>query len=70
MEDKEFINQLKYMIETFSCKDERFERGFVGGLYYAITLKEHGKEYADKKIDWDAIGRVDQCDCEGRDGGC
>lgn len=57
MSEKEKINQLKYMIETFSCDDQRFEDGFVGGLFYAVTLLEHGKEYADNKIDWKAIGR-------------
>lgn len=57
--EKEKINQLKYMIETFGCKDKRFEDGFVSGLFYAITLLEQGKAYADKKIDWGKIGRED-----------
>lgn len=59
MNDKEVINQIKYMIETFGCRDKGFEKGFVGGLYYAVLLIEKGKQYADKKIDWDEIGRED-----------
>lgn len=59
MSEKEKINQLKSVIENFGCKDKRFEDGFISGLFYAVTLLENGKEYADKKIDWDAIGRED-----------
>lgn len=59
MSEKEKINQLKYMIETFGCKDKTFEAGFIGGLFYAVTLLENGKEYADKKIDWNKVGRED-----------
>ena len=69
MSEKEQINQLKYMVETFGCKNKEFENGFIQGIFYAVTLLEHGKEYADKKIDWDYIGREDsehaapKCDC-------
>jgi len=59
MSEKEKINQLKYMCETFGCRDKRVEEGFVQGLFYAVNLLEHGKEYADKKMDWDHIGRED-----------
>jgi hypothetical protein len=51
------INTLKSVIEEFSCKDKRYEDGFVGGLFYSILFLEHGKEYADSKIDWNKIGR-------------
>lgn len=59
MSEKEKINQLKYMLETFSFENKDFEDGFVGGLFYAVTLLEHGKEYADSKIDWKSIKRRD-----------
>jgi hypothetical protein len=49
--DKEFINQLKYVIDNFSCQDKRFEDGFVGGLFYVLTWIQYGKSYADHKID-------------------
>lgn len=60
MSEKEKINQIKFMIETFGCRDKKFEEGFVGGLFYALTLLEHGKEHADNKIDWKKIGREDE----------
>ena len=68
--DKEFINQLKYVINNFSCKDKKFESGFVGGLFYVLNWIEYGKTYADHKIDWDSIGMEfndisdDGCGCE------
>ena len=59
MEKTIAINTLKSVIEDFSCKDKKYESGFIGGLFYAKTLLEHGKEYADSKINWDAIGKDD-----------
>ena len=57
LEKKEAINKIKSVIEEFSCKDKRYESGFIGGLYYTVLLLENGKEYADSKINWDEIGR-------------
>ena len=69
--DKEFINQLKYVIDNFSCKDKRFEDGFVGGLFYVLTWIQYGKSYADHKIDWNKIGREEDNDVSEKDGcGC
>lgn len=63
--DKEFLNQLKFEISNFNCKDKKFESGFIGGLYYVLLWIEYGKTYADHKIDWDKIGR--EGDNDGKD---
>lgn len=63
--DNEFVNQLKYMIDNFSCEDKRFEDGFIGGLFYVLTWIQYGKSYADHKINWDKIGR--EANYDGKD---
>ena len=74
MEDKEFINQLKYLIETYTDKDPAYETGFVQGIFYAYNYKLHGKAYADERLRAHSDGRKLSedcgCGCEGRDGGC
>lgn len=50
MSEKEKINQLKSAIEEFSHKDKTFQDGVVMGMFYALTLFEHGKEYADNHV--------------------
>lgn len=44
--------QLKTKIECFSHEDKNYEDGVVRGLFYAIMLLEHGKQYADRKVDF------------------
>lgn len=67
MKDWEAINQLKNMIETYEHPNSEFEAGVVMGLTYALTYLEHGKEYADQKVDMPKKN----CGCsEGRECGC
>ena len=49
-ETTEAINQLKSKLEDFDHSNRVFETGFVKGLFYSITLLQHGKEYADQKL--------------------
>ena len=68
MKDWETINQLKDMIETYEDSNTDKEEGVVIGLYYAVNLLEHGKEYADQRI---KMPRKSHCGCiEGKEGGC
>ena len=65
MSEKEKINQLKVMIETYEHSNGDFEAGVVRGLFYAVNLLEHGKEYADKKV------KMPLCSCsDGKECGC
>lgn len=50
MSEKEKINQLKAKIEDFSHSNKDFEKGVITGLFYAVTLLENGREYADQKV--------------------
>lgn len=72
MEDKEFINQMKYLIENYSDPNSEYEDGFVQGVFYAYNFKLHGKTYADERLKAHSDGRKmsEGCACEGRDGGC
>ena len=74
MEDMEFINQLKYLLENYSDPNQDYETGFVQGVFYAYNYKLHGKAYADERLRVHSDGRKFAdgyaCGCEGRDGGC
>lgn len=50
MSEKEKINQIKAKIEEFTSKNKDYESGVIAGLFYAVTLLENGREYADKKV--------------------
>jgi len=50
-ERTEAINQLKNYIEEYSNSNKDFENGVLRGIFYSVTLLEHGKAYADKKVD-------------------
>ena len=50
-ERTEAINQLKNYIEEYSNSNKDFEAGVLRGIFYSVTLLEHGKAYADKKVD-------------------
>lgn len=50
MSEKEKINQIKAKIEEFTSKNKDYETGVIGGLFYAVTLLENGREYAEKKV--------------------
>lgn len=73
MEDKEFVNQMKYLIENYSDPNQQYEEGFIQGLFYAYNYKLHGKAYADERLIAHSDGRKMTsgigCDCE-MDGGC
>lgn len=49
-ERAEAINQLKNVIDEYENNDKVFEAGVLRGIFYSMTLLEHGKEYADKKV--------------------
>lgn len=49
-ETSEAINQLKSKLEDFEHSNRVAETWFVKGLFYAITLLEHGKQEADSKL--------------------
>lgn len=49
-ETSEAINQLKSKLEDFEHSNRIAETWFVKGLFYAITLLEHGKQEADSKL--------------------
>ena len=66
MKDFETINQLKAVIETYEYSDKVFESGVVLGLYYAVNILEHGKEYADKMI---KMPKPFRC-IDGKESGC
>ncbi len=51
MSEKEKINQLKNLIDEYENHDKIFEAGVLRGLFYAVTLLESGKAFADKKVD-------------------
>lgn len=51
----EIINQLKYKLEDFEYSNKIYETCFVKGLFYAITLLEHGKAEAESKLSSDSI---------------
>ena len=75
MEDKEYVNQLKYLIETYSDPNKDYETGFVQGLFYAYNYKLHGKDYADQRLkahsNGDKMNRNNICGCgDGNDCGC
>ena len=66
MEKIEIIARLKSKIEMYENVNKDKEEGVVLGLYYALTLIEHGPEYAEEKINM-----PETCKCyEGRDCGC
>lgn len=46
----EAINQLKSKLEDFEHSNRVAETWFVKGLFYAITLLEHGRYEADAKL--------------------
>ena len=73
MEDKEFINQLKYLLENYSDPNPEYETGFVQGVFYAYNYKLHGKAYADERLRVHSDGRKFAdgfaCGCE-KEGGC
>jgi len=50
-ERAEYINQLKNVIDEYSNPNKYFEAGILRGIFYAVTMFEHGKDYADKKVD-------------------
>jgi hypothetical protein len=50
-ERAEYINQLKNVIDEYSNPNKDFEAGILRGIFYAVTVAEHGKDYADKKVD-------------------
>lgn len=54
-ETNEAICQLKAKLEDFEHSNRVAETWFVKGLFYAITLLESGKEYADQKLSNDSI---------------
>lgn len=54
-ENFEAINQLKSKLEDFEHSNRVAEIWFVKGLFYAITLLENGKEYADQKMSSNSI---------------
>ena len=54
-ETTEAINQLKSKLEDFEHSNRIAETWFVKGLFYAITLLEHGKQEADAKLSNDKI---------------
>ena len=49
------INQLKSKLEEFEHTNRVYETGFVKGLFYAITLLEHGPQEAEAKLSSDKI---------------
>ena len=51
IERAELVNQLKNYIDEYSNPNKDFEAGVLRGLFYALTVAENGKEYADKKVD-------------------
>lgn len=66
MNEKEKINQLKAAIENYENENSEMEHGIVLGMFYALNLFQHGKEYADQKIKMPK-----KCSCEdGKECGC
>ena len=51
MSEKEKINQLKNFIDEYTNSNKDFESGVLRGIFYAVTLLENGKKYADEKVD-------------------
>ena len=49
------INQLKSKLEEFEHTNRVYETGFVKGLFYSITLLEHGPQEAEAKLSSDKI---------------
>lgn len=49
------INQLKSKLEEFEHTNRVYETGFVKGLFYSITLLEHGLQEAEAKLNSDKI---------------
>lgn len=64
-EYREEVNQLKSKLEEFEHTNKLYETWFVKGLFYAITLIEHGKTYAEGKLSSDSVREagtdVEQC---------
>ena len=51
MKDWETIRDFKQLIENYEHPDDKYMEGVIMGLTYALTYLEHGKEYADQKVD-------------------
>ena len=55
--EKEIVNQLKAQIENYSDPNKDYETGFVQGVFYALNCIQHGKAYADERLQVHSDGR-------------